>query len=168
MSFLIEIGLFGEGPAERRERLRKLVAELGESVIQRKKEQKKEEQKRRDEVMIHLSVCLFAIPAVFRPEGASLFYVKRKIKHLFKWKLKLQICMAWLFSLSLSKNFLRLLLLRNIHFLTFDCTELFPCLFSNELFWCCLCFGFFFLFFLYSVGGAFKESIVISWLLISQ
>ncbi|BFZ20632.1 hypothetical protein BsWGS_23671 [Bradybaena similaris] len=43
------ICLFGEGPAERRERLRKLLAELGESAIRQKKEEKQKEQKKKEE-----------------------------------------------------------------------------------------------------------------------
>lgn len=43
------ICLFGEGPAERRERLRKLLAELGESAIQKKKEEKRIEQKKKEQ-----------------------------------------------------------------------------------------------------------------------
>ena len=43
-------GLFGEGPAERRERLRKLLAELGESAIQKKKEEKRIELKKKEQV----------------------------------------------------------------------------------------------------------------------
>ena len=42
--------MFGEGPAERRERLRKLLAELGESAIQRKKEEKRIELKKKEQV----------------------------------------------------------------------------------------------------------------------
>ncbi|XP_059174030.1 U4/U6 small nuclear ribonucleoprotein Prp4-like [Physella acuta] len=43
------ICLFGEGPAERRERLRKLLVELGESAIKRKKEEKQKELKKKEE-----------------------------------------------------------------------------------------------------------------------
>ncbi|CAL1534286.1 unnamed protein product [Lymnaea stagnalis] len=43
------ICLFGEGPAERRERLRKLLAELGESAFKKKKEEKQKELKKKEE-----------------------------------------------------------------------------------------------------------------------
>lgn len=46
-------GLFGEGPAERRERLRKLLVELGESAIKRKKEEKQKELKKKEEVTVN-------------------------------------------------------------------------------------------------------------------
>lgn len=54
--FGVSTGLFGEGPAERRERLRKLLAELGESAIRQKKEEKQKEQKKKEEVFV-LFVC---------------------------------------------------------------------------------------------------------------
>ncbi|KAK6978386.1 U4/U6 small nuclear ribonucleoprotein Prp4 [Biomphalaria glabrata] len=43
------ICLFGEGPAERRERLRKLLAELGQSALKKKKEEKLKELKKKEE-----------------------------------------------------------------------------------------------------------------------
>ncbi len=50
---LVSAGLFGEGPADRRERLRQLLSILGEDAIRKKKQeelaQKKEE--------VRLSVC---------------------------------------------------------------------------------------------------------------
>ena len=41
----INIGLFGEGPADRRERLRQLLARLGEDAIRKKKDDERGEQK---------------------------------------------------------------------------------------------------------------------------
>ena len=38
-------GLFGEGPADRRERLRQLIAQLGDDIIKRKKEKERETEK---------------------------------------------------------------------------------------------------------------------------
>lgn len=43
-------GLFGEGPAERRARLRQVLADVGEDALKRKKIQDIEDKKRRDEV----------------------------------------------------------------------------------------------------------------------
>ncbi len=43
-------GLFGEGPADRRERLRQLLARLGQDAIKKKKEDEKDEKDR--EVLI--------------------------------------------------------------------------------------------------------------------
>lgn len=53
MKYLLEIqywscfsflGLFGEGPAERRERLRQILARLGEDAIKKKQEEEKKEE----------------------------------------------------------------------------------------------------------------------------
>ncbi|XP_041370101.1 U4/U6 small nuclear ribonucleoprotein Prp4-like [Gigantopelta aegis] len=43
------ICLFGEGPAERRERLRKLLSQIGEDAIKQKKEEKEAARRKRDE-----------------------------------------------------------------------------------------------------------------------
>ncbi|XP_046366916.1 U4/U6 small nuclear ribonucleoprotein Prp4-like [Haliotis rufescens] len=43
------ICLFGEGPAERRERLRQLLARLGEDAVKKKKEEKLQEQRKKEE-----------------------------------------------------------------------------------------------------------------------
>jgi U4/U6 small nuclear ribonucleoprotein PRP4 len=51
--FLIK-GLFGEGPADRRERLRQLLARLGQDAIKKKKEDEKDEKDR--EVFIYLYI----------------------------------------------------------------------------------------------------------------
>ena len=42
-------GLFGEGPAERRERLKNLVSRLSDDEIARKLKRKEEEEKREEE-----------------------------------------------------------------------------------------------------------------------
>ncbi len=46
---LILLGLFGEGPADRRERLRQLLSILGEDAI--KKKQEKEAEEKREKVL---------------------------------------------------------------------------------------------------------------------
>lgn len=46
------IGLFGEGPAERRERLRQLLAVLGEDALKQKKTEKEIEVTKKEEVNV--------------------------------------------------------------------------------------------------------------------
>ena len=47
-------GLFGEGPADRRERLRQLLARLGQDALKRSKEEEKESEKDKSVSLIHL------------------------------------------------------------------------------------------------------------------
>jgi hypothetical protein len=52
MNLLIfQIGLFGEGPADRRERLRNLLATIGEDTLKKRKQSELEEKKKRAEVI---------------------------------------------------------------------------------------------------------------------
>ena len=50
LEYFLMPGLFGEGPAERRARLRQVLADVGEDALKRKKIQDIEDKKRRDEV----------------------------------------------------------------------------------------------------------------------
>ena len=45
------LGLFGEGPADRRERLRQLLAALGEDHMKKQKKELEEELQKKDEVL---------------------------------------------------------------------------------------------------------------------
>ena len=54
--------MFGEGPADRRERLRQLLAKLGEDAIKRKKDEEKGiSEKERDVCLSLLLLLLFTI-----------------------------------------------------------------------------------------------------------
>ena len=87
-------GLFGEGPAERRERLRKLLAELGESAIQRKKEEKRIELKKKEQVSYTFSSPLqklsFGLESKWFNRGVLLSLNKVSsyllVSHPSKWK----------------------------------------------------------------------------------
>ena len=50
VSFIVRLGLFGEGPAERRERLKLLVSKLSDDEIARKLKKKEEQEKREEEI----------------------------------------------------------------------------------------------------------------------
>ena len=52
---LVVAGLFGEGPADRRERLRQLMSVLGEDSVKKKKTREAEQKKLDD---VRLFVCL--------------------------------------------------------------------------------------------------------------
>lgn len=42
------VGLFGEGPQDRRERLRSLISQMGEQIFKKKKAQEEAEKRKRD------------------------------------------------------------------------------------------------------------------------
>ena len=44
--YLMCVGLFGEGPADRRNRLRQLIAEVGETTLKQRKQEEEEKQKK--------------------------------------------------------------------------------------------------------------------------
>ena len=52
------ICLFGEGPADRRERLRNLLATLGEDALKKQKKEEEAQQQEKDEVKCKLLISL--------------------------------------------------------------------------------------------------------------
>ena len=62
-------GLFGEGPADRRERLRQLLAVLGEDALKKKEVDKKED---KEEVSILSYNCVF-FKEIMMNHNATLF-----------------------------------------------------------------------------------------------
>ena len=53
------LGLFGEGPADRRERLRHILAQLGADAIRKERSEALAEKKKRDEVILRDFFCNF-------------------------------------------------------------------------------------------------------------
>ena len=53
------LGLFGEGPADRRERLRQLLAQIGEDTVKKKKIEQAEQKKKKEEVCLLVFLFLF-------------------------------------------------------------------------------------------------------------